>query len=128
MQESDRSMLVEYWLSKLLMQGLRPLCYARTGSEQVRALVAFLLPIDETLVGDAECEISLDPGPPCNIVFSFYQGEEAHRVELVVNGDSGCQAEDLLAAAREVSQFWLFINQADYQGLSLYEVEWNPSS
>lgn len=125
MQESDRQMLMEYWLYQLLQQGNRPLCYARPKDKEHDALVAFLLPLAEEHINDADCQITLDPGPPCEASFAFKQDGFMHTV-LVPIENSGCQQESLLTAAGQVDRFWLFISRAGSQNISLYQVGWNP--
>ncbi|MGE5381000.1 MAG: hypothetical protein ACM3NT_08035 [Methylocystaceae bacterium] len=126
MQESDRQMLMEFWLLRLLEQGSRPLCYARTGESD--ALVAFLLPVAEQYITDAECQISLNPGPPCEIEFEFVSPEQTYQLQLAVDGNCGCRPEDLLLAAQQVDRFWLFIGPGTSQSITLYEVDWRPQT
>lgn len=128
MQDSDRQMLMEYWLFQLMKGGHRPLCYARAADDNKPALVAFLLPVDEHLINEAECEVVLDPGPPCQVRFRFQTKEQEIQLVVPVDEQSNCPAQELLNAARQADTFWLFISSEDSQAVSLYEIGWNPSS
>jgi len=126
MQESDRQMLMEFWLFQLLKGGRRPLCYARAADRQNQALVSFLLPINEYQVNEADCEVVVNPGPPCEVSFEFTLPPQSFHLVVPINQDYGCQPEILIAAAGQVETFWLFISQEDTQAITLYEIAWNP--
>ncbi|MGE5449833.1 MAG: hypothetical protein ACM3PA_00465 [Methanomassiliicoccales archaeon] len=128
LQENDRQMLMEFWLFHLLKQGSRPLGYARPRKDQQEALVAFLLPVAEHYVNEADCQVILDPGPPCQVGFEFKLEDNLYSMQVLIDDASGCQPEELLLAAQQVDTFWLFVCQEGSQSTTLYEVEWHPQS